>query len=291
MTRIALLLILGLGVKFDGKKTTSPAPKPMPCGVAPAQMTCIPGGPFVRGSDIGPKDARPAASVWVQTFYMDQYEVTYAAYRACVKDKKCRDAGPNYSDFDHPRQPITGVSWHDAVTYCKVQGKHLPTEAEWEKAARGTDARIYSWGNEPATCDRAVIKNNKGRSCGVPKKGKRPEKGRPWEVGSFPPGIHDLYDMVGNSWEWVFDWYTKGYAKCGANCTGVDPKGPCQGQTPCPGHRRRVVRGGSWYWEAAMATTYYRRAHVPDNDPFHHFGFRCAASVQEAQKLAAQIGP
>ena len=224
-------------------------------------------------------------TVWVQTFYMDLYEVTYEDYKACVKASKCDRAGPNYSDFNHPRQPITGVSWYDAVKYCQVHGKHLPTEAEWEKAARGTDGRIYPWGNEPATCERAVFKNKKGRSCGVPKRGKRPEKGRPWNVGEMPPGIFGLYDMAGNSWEWVYDWHSKSYEKCGPDCAGVDPKGPCKGALECPRHRRRVVRGGSWYWEAKMATAFYRRAHVPGNDPFHHFGFRCAASVEEASRL------
>ncbi len=249
-------------------------------------MACIPGGSFLRGSDDGPKDTQPAATIWVQTFHMDLYEVTYAEYKQCEKERTCDRAGPNYSDFNHPNQPITGISWYDAVKYCKAKGKHLPTEAEWEKAARGTDGRIYPWGNEPATCERAVYKNNKGRSCGVPKKGKRPDKGRPLDVGSRPPGIYGLYDMAGNSWEWVYDWHSKNYAKCGEECLGVNPKGPCDGREKCNRLRRRVVRGGSWYWEPEMATTFYRRSHVPGNDPFHHFGFRCAASPEEAQALS-----
>jgi formylglycine-generating enzyme required for sulfatase activity len=130
-----------------------------------------------------------------------------------------------------------------------------------------------------------VYKNNKGRSCGVPKAGKNPDKGRPEPVGSKPPGVYGLYDMAGNSWEWVYDWYSKNWEKCGAECAGVDPKGPCGGLENCHKNRRRVVRGGSWYWEAERATTYHRRSHVPDNKPFHHFGFRCAASVKEAARL------
>ncbi len=263
-------------------------PKAKPCGTAPTGTACIPGGPFLRGTDDGPDDTRPAATVWVQTFYMDLNEVTYAEYKQCVRDKKCPPAGPNYGDFNHPRQPITGVSWYDAVKYCEVHGKHLPTEAEWEKAARGEDGRLYPWGNDPATCDRAVFKDRRGRSCGVPKRGKRPEKGRPFDVGSKPPGIYGLYDMAGNSWEWVYDWHSRSYEKCDDACQGVDPKGPCQGAEKCAKHRRRVVRGGSWYWEAAKATTFYRRAHVPQNDPFHHFGFRCAASAEEAMNLSVK---
>jgi sulfatase modifying factor 1 len=258
------------------------------CKNVPKGMACIPGGPFARGSDDGPKDTRPRTTVWVQTFYMDLFEVTYEDYQACVKNRKCAPAGPNYGDFNRPRQPITGVSWYDAVGYCRVLGKHLPTEAEWEKAARGTDGRIYPWGNEPATCDRAVFKDRRGRSCGVPKKGKRPDKGRPLEVGSKPPQLYGLYDMAGNSWEWVYDWYSKSYATCGKDCLGRDPRGPCQGAESCPGHRRRVVRGGSWYWEAEKMTAFYRRAHMPSNSPFHHFGFRCAAGLQEAEALAGK---
>ncbi len=254
--------------------------KVVPCKDPPRGMACIPGGPFLRGSDDGPKDTRPSATVWVQTFYMDLFEVTYGDYQACVKSGKCPPAGPNYGDFNRSRQPITGVSWYDAVVYCRAHGKRLPTEAEWEKAARGPDGRTYPWGNEHATCERAVFKDRRGRSCGVPKKGKRPDKGRPLEVGSKPPQIYGLYDMAGNSWEWVFDWYSRSYQQCGTDCLGTDPKGPCKGEESCPGHRRRVVRGGSWYWEAAKMTAFYRRAHVPSNSPFHHFGFRCAAGVQ-----------
>jgi formylglycine-generating enzyme len=262
------------------------APKVIPCGKVPEGMACIPGGPYLRGSNAGPPHARPEMTVFQQTFYMDLYEVTYSAFMDCVKKGKCRKAGPNYKDFNNPRQPINGINWYDAVNYCKVMGKHLPTESEWEKAARSTDGRKYSWGNEPPSCERMVYKNHKGRSCGIPQKSKHPEKGRPEVVGSKPPGAYGLYDMSGNSWEWVYDWYTKSYEKCGEACKGPDPKGPCDGREKCPeAMRRKVVRGGSWYWDADHATTYYRRSHTPENHPFHHFGFRCAASIDEAKAL------
>jgi formylglycine-generating enzyme required for sulfatase activity len=253
-------------------------------------MACIPGGPFLRGSDKGPAAARPASTVFVQTLYMDLNEVTVAEYRACMKSGKCPEAGPRYVDYDRPRQPITGVSWYDAVAYCKAQGKHLPTEAEWEKAARGTDGRLYSWGDAPITCARAVYMDKSGRSCGVKKaRGGHPEKGRPLEVGSRPPALYGLYDMIGNSWEWTADWFSDSWADCGAACAGVDPKGPCDGAAPCAGHRRKVVRGGSWYWPAEYNTTVYRRPHNPANQPeFHHFGFRCAASPAEAAAMVAR---
>ncbi len=261
-------------------------PKPVPCEKVPSGMACVPGGPYIRGSNDGPPHARPEMKIFQQTFYMDLYEVTYEEYKQCVKDKKCRNAGPSYRDFDNPKQPIHGVNWFDSVQYCEAHGKHLPTESEWEKAARGPNGDKYSWGNEPASCERMVYKDHKGRSCGIPQKSNHPEKGRPEVVGTRPPGHYGLYDMSGNAYEWVYDWYSKSYEKCGDACNGPSPKGPCDGKDPCHDTmRRRVVRGGSWYWEADRATGYYRRSHVPDNKPFHHFGFRCAASVEEARAL------
>lgn len=259
--------------------------KGVPCGEAPARMSCIPAGPFIRGRDDGERtNEKPAATVWLQTFYMDQYEVTYAEYKACQKEKRCPKSGPRYTDFDHPNMPIQGVSWYDALAYCEAHGKTLPTEAQWEKAARGPDGEIYPWGSEPADCERAIIQDASGRSCGLKKAISKPETGRPWDVGSRPVGRYELYDMVGNSWEWVYDWYSRSYEACGEACEGVDPRGPCNGEEPCPGHAQKIVRGGSWYWDETRATGTYRRAHFPSNAPhFHHFGFRCAATLEQAR--------
>lgn len=248
-------------------------------------MACIPGGEFLRGSDKGPKTARPQATVWVDTFYMDVTEVTVDAFDACVSAQKCKPARTIYEDFSRPKQPKVGVSWFDAVAYCKAVGKHLPTEAEWEKAARGTDGRLYPWGDEKATCERAVIKDARGRSCGVQKKGASRATGRTFEVASRAPTLHGLYDMAGNAWEWVADWYSQSYARCGAACAKDNPRGPCDGADTCAGHFDRVVRGGSWFWGGEYATTITRRAHHPDNEPYHHYGFRCAASADEANAL------
>ena len=275
----------------DAPELMAPAPDGTPaiaCEAPPPGTACVPAGAFVRGSDDGEVNERPAARVWLQTYYMDVYEVTYEDYQACVSAGACRRAGPWYNDYDRPRQPMVGMSWYDAVDYCRWRGKHLPTEAEWEKAARGPDGALHPWGDEPATCERAVIMDARGRSCGTKKKRGRgaPEKGRTFEVGTRPAFAYGLYDMAGNSWEWVADWYTaKGYSACGAACEGVDPRGPCDGAEPCKGFRHKVVRGGSWYWPAKYAQATWRRAHHPKNRRpygFHHFGFRCAASADEA---------
>ncbi len=257
------------------------------CKDVPQGMSCVPGGPFIRGSNEAAPNAAPEATIWLQTFYIDQNEVTYAEYKACVKERQCPRSGPAYTDFDRPQQPINGISWFDAVAYCESKGKRLPTEAQWEKAARGPDGELHPWGDEPATCERAIIKDESGRGCGVLKKGgSKPETGRPWVIGSRPAYRYGLFDMAGNSWEWVADWYSRSYEKCGEDCLGVDPKGPCAGAETCPGYNRKIVRGGSWYWPADHATAVYRRSHVPNNRPFHHFGFRCAATVAEAEALA-----
>jgi sulfatase modifying factor 1 len=250
-------------------------------------MACIPGGAFIRGTDTGPKNARPAAKVWQDTYYMDVHEVTMADYRACRKTKACPPAKPLYGDFSRPRQPMVAMSWYDAVSYCRWRGKHLPTEAEWEKAARGPDGDVFPWGSAPATCERAIIEDKRGRSCGVRKKGNKPHVGRTFEIGSRPAYRYGLHDMAGNAWEWVADWYSPSYAACGEACIKDNPKGPCDGAARCPGHDQKLVKGGSWYWKAQYATGFYRRPHDPINKPISHFGFRCAASLDEARALRA----
>jgi formylglycine-generating enzyme required for sulfatase activity len=259
------------------------------CETPPPGMACIPGGAFIRGTDDGPANTRPSATVWLQTFYMDVDEVTNAQYIACRKTKRCLHGGPLYNDFGRPLQPITGVSWFAAVRFCEVAGKRLPTEAQWEKAARGPDGALYPWGDEPVSCERAVIMDERGRSCGVKKKREHPDNGRTFEIGSRAPGIYGLRDMIGNAWEWVYDWSSKDWARCGEACAGIDPAGPCGGALQCKAAKERVVRGGSWYWPASYATGAYRRTHDPKNEisNFHHFGFRCSASVEQARALVA----
>lgn len=276
----------------EASQTDLAIPEPV-CPQAPDGMACVPGATFERGrtdddhacdQDHQPEDrksaATPAARVRVDSFFMDLTEVTVEAYTACVRAGRCPNSGPVYADYRAPRQPITGVPWFDARDFCAWQGKRLPTEAEWELAARGPDAEVYPWGDAPADCDRAVVMDARGRSCGeIKRRGKNPEKGRVLEVGSRPAGRYGLFDMMGNAEEWVADWWTPSWDACGEACLNDNPKGPCEGADACPGHEFKSVRGGSWYWPAEHATGYHRRRHHPNNTPFHHFGFRCAKSL------------
>ncbi|MCB9556478.1 MAG: SUMF1/EgtB/PvdO family nonheme iron enzyme [Deltaproteobacteria bacterium] len=271
MNRLAIFQASGWLLAASGVAIAAPQPQPqpLPCPAAPAEMACIPGGWFVRGSR-RQKNERPVMRVFVQTFLLDRYEVTNADYRACIKAGRCRRAGPNYRGFSAPRQPIVGVNWYDARDYCRYRAGRLPSEAEWERAARGDDGDRYPWGNRRPSCRLAVIKAARINGCG---------RGKTWPVGSRPPQRYGLYDMAGNSWEWVADWYSPNYHICGAACAGVNPKGPCGGADECPGYRRKIVKGGSWYWPGDDARGARRRPHVPANRPFHHFGFRCARSL------------
>jgi len=267
-----------------------PKPPPDPCEAPVPGMACIAAGEFLRGVDEGNDNEKPQSKIDMDSYFMDVTEVTAGMHDACVAAKKCEFAHTIYPDMSRPNQPKTGASWYDATNYCKAVGKHLPTEAEWEKAARGTDGRLYPWGNDPATCDRSILMDKTGRGCGVRQKSGEPDKGRTWVVGSRPPNQYGLYDMSGNAWEWTADFYTPSWAACGAACQGKNPKGPCDGKFPCPRMGDRSVRGGSWFWPPSHATTVYRRHHIPTNNPYHHYGFRCAASLEEAKAIRANGG-
>lgn len=280
-----------------GAPPSAAAPGPValvgrPCVAAPEGMACVPGSAFIMGVDTddhvcdqpgnnhdSAPTTTPAHRVEVSTFFMDLTEVTNEAYRACVEARDCPRDGPRYRDFSAPTQAITGVSWFSARAFCQAQGKRLPTEAEWELAARGPNGETHPWGNAESDCTLAIIKDGTGRSCGRTQRSSHPASGRVNEVAARPAGRYGLFDMMGNAEEWVADWWSPTYAACGEACQGRDPRGPCGGADECPGHNRRVVRGGSWYWPASHATGYHRRRHMPDNRLIHHFGFRCAQDL------------
>lgn len=247
-------------------------------------MKCVSGGSFLYGSDHEKwKDENPESQVVVSTFFMDTTEVTTAKYRACSDAGACDPVISYYPQNRGDHQPQLMVTWFQARDYCRWQGKRLPSEAEWEKAARGPDGNIYPWGNERADCTRAVIKEGEDRGC----TDQFGYSGKTSDAATRPAGAYGLFDMAGNAHEWVNDWYESDRTKCGEACLGKDPQGPCDGADDCPGYDARVLKGGSWYWNWDWARSAKRRAYDPYNrhkpSP-HNFGFRCAKTPEEKKK-------
>ncbi|MEZ4445322.1 MAG: SUMF1/EgtB/PvdO family nonheme iron enzyme [Polyangiaceae bacterium] len=255
----------------SAKPAPAPAAKPRwaSCETPPEDMVCIPGGPAVIGSDDGPEGERPKHEVEVSTFYLDRHEVTHAAYSACEDAGACPKRIPATPDFNKPNQPAVPITWTMAHAYCNWVGKRLPTEAEWEKAARGgPEGRRYPWGDEEPTCQRM-------QSVGC-------APGTTLDVGSLPAGAYGLFDMAGNGYEWVQDWATPCYDgcpnACGEACRGLDPRGPCAGAPTCEGHSDRVLKGGSWFWPADQGRGAHRR-HKPMQTGQHRYSVRCASTT------------
>ncbi len=234
----------------------------------------IPAGEFLMGSEVGYSDEEPVHTVYLDAYYIDQYEVTNAAYRECVETGTCDLPEQSgfvylYTYYGNPaygEYPVINVSWHDARAYCEWAGRRLPTEAEWEKAARGTDGRVYPWGDE---FDGTVV-NFCDQECELDMANTSSNRFPDTvPVGSYPGGAspYRVYDMAGNVWEYVSDWYDEDYY---GNSPSENPQGPSSGQL-------RGVRGGSWYYSADRVRTAYRIGVGPDfTDP--SIGFRCAAS-------------
>ena len=257
-------------VRSTNTDVRSPDSDPLVCPAAvPADMACVHGGTFLRGDDDDPV-AAPAASVTVATFLMDRREVSNAEYAECVAAEVCEPAFP-FRAFGEPELPAVAMRWADARAYCAWKDKRLPTEAEWERAARGPDNTTWPHGDERAGCDRVHVRDGRGHGCGT-------ELTR--AVGTLPPGHWGLHDMAGNVDEWVQDWFSECYGgcpgECGEACVGTDPRGPCGGADECAGRNRRVVRGGSWWWGEHFATGTRRRGKPPSNAAHHRYGFRCA---------------
>lgn len=231
-------------------------------GVAPPEgMTLIPAGEFVMGGEDGPADARPVRRPYLSAYWIDTYEVTNRRYGQCVQSGICakpKDPRP----FEEPQRaehPVTSLTWMQARMYCHWNGRRLPTEAEWEKAARGTDGRRYPWGNSLE----AVKHRMKERVLKVGINGTEPVGSQPWTKS--PYGVHDL---VGNVWEWVKDWYAEDFY---ASAPSLDPQGPLRGSF-------RVLRGGDWSQGPLELRASYRGW-----DEMTYWGpalgFRCAADV------------
>lgn len=213
----------------------------------------------------------PYHELMLSGYYIDKNEVTVSAYGACVNAGVCKPPSTvsldgetcNWTVNGKEDHPVNCVNWNQAVTYCEWAGKRLPTEAEWEKAARGTDGRKYPWGNEDATCDYAVM-NYGGYGCGTESTWAACSKS---PVGDSPYG---LCDMAGNVWEWVSDWYGADYY---SSSPSSDPIGAESGS-------ERVIRGGSFYSSADFfddtLRASLREALDPNVDDRGTLGMRCA---------------
>jgi formylglycine-generating enzyme required for sulfatase activity len=261
--------------------TLAPAPKPDTVivrndlekivGKDGIEMVLIPAGKFIMGSpkDQGEEDEKPQHEVYVESYYIDVHEVTNHAYKKFVDDTGHRVpyvdeewAMPyNWQNGTYPKgkgeYPVVLVSWDDAKAYADYVGERLPTEAEWEKAARGgLVAKSYPWGEG---VDETVANYHVSDTA---KEYLRP-------VMSYPPNSFGLYDMAGNIWEWCSDWY---------DANAYLRKGSKNPQSPEKGYYR-VYRGGSWINPAKFLRCSERGRNIPETQSYI-IGFRCVKSAQ-----------
>jgi len=240
-------------------------------------MVYIPAGEFIMGSEEGEEHEKPVHTVYLDAFWIDKYEVTNGQYK-----EFCEETGhqgminqPGFSEYtdyfnDCPNCPIINITWHYAKDYAKWAGKRLPTEAEWEKAARGTDGRKYPWGNENPDEDGIYRANYRT----VSEKGAADGFKYAAPVGTFPENVSPFgaFDMAGNVWEWVEDWYDAEYYTYSPE---VNPQGP--EVSPIGG---KVMRGGSWDMPANLLRCAYRYGKDGPGDWFSDVGFRCAKDAE-----------
>ena len=228
-----------------------------------ATMVLIPAGTFLMGSDTGDSDEQPIHTVSLDAFYMDAYEVTNARYRAFVEATGYPEPPLWHNPrFNAPDFPVVRVTWRDAVAYATWAKKRLPTEAEWEYAARGNlTGKRYPTGD--------TITQNNANFGGTGGKDR-------WTwtspVGSFPPNGYNLYDMAGNVWEWCFDEYNGDFY-------AVSPEhNPYFGRASAPDNENfRILRGGGWGGRAEDLRLADRWYHLTSGSTI---GFRCAKTVR-----------
>jgi formylglycine-generating enzyme required for sulfatase activity len=227
------------------------------CVADSSTMIAIPAGSFMMGCNVAADadcsaDEYPYHLVTLSAYQIDRYEVTQADYQVCVAAGSCMVPQANFDPTGTPTVPVRDVPWTQAAAYCSFVGKRLPTEAEWERAARGTDGRRYPWGAATPTCTLAIY-----LGCSAV----------PLPVGSRPAGASAVgeLDVGGNVFEWVSDFYSSSYyAVSPAN----NPTGPASGTS-------KVVRGGSYANSAAFLRVSNRVAADPAL-PYDGIGLRCA---------------
>src|SRR6476620_9772254 len=228
----------------------------------PEEMVVIPAGPFVRGTTNGGFDEQPQRTIYLETFSIDRYEVTNHQYQEFVQATGHRKAGPpsryakSIGKMRGTNQPVVYVSWDDANEYCRWKGKRLPTEAEWEKAMRGPDGRLWPWGSQekPNGANWARVQDGYEVSA---------------RVGTFltDKSPYGIMDGAGNVMEWVADWYQESYYK---ESPDKDPPSPEFGTY-------RVMRGGGYTTSGGDIRITSRSKMVPDFRD-ETIGFRCAIS-------------
>ncbi len=241
--------------------------------VVPPGMVQVPSGAFLMGCNPSLDDAcasgtKPGHRVFLSAFFIDRTEVTVGDYRACVTAGRCTppdsERSCNWIERGRESHPITCVTWRQAQDFCARAGKRLPSEAEWEKAARGADGRTYPWGEDKPTCERAVWGDGAHANDGCGREST-------WPVGSKQAGAspYGVLNMAGNVVEWVADWYAPDY---GDRSPGRNPPGPSSGT-------KRVTKGGNWVVDSASMLRIAGRD--PDEPGYQHAGkgFRCARAA------------
>jgi eukaryotic-like serine/threonine-protein kinase len=230
----------------------------------------VPAGVFTMGSNEGDDNEKPAHNVYLDDFWIDETEVTNTQYALCVADGACRkpldlDSKTSnlFTNSQYANYPVVFVDWNQANAYCDWAGRRLPTEAEWEKAARGLDERIYPWGNDFGInmvnfCDENCWGSWKEESYDDGYANTSP-------VGSYPAGAspYGALDMAGNVYEWVLDWFGQYASEYQSS-----PSGPVTGV-------EHVLRGGSWGDDIFHLRTTVRSDESPDLRR-DFIGFRCA---------------
>jgi eukaryotic-like serine/threonine-protein kinase len=222
----------------------------------------VPEGEFLMGaadSDGGASVERPQHTVYLDAYWIYRTEVTNGLYQKCVTAGTCKvpystksyTRNSYYGNPVYDNYPVIYVDWGHANTYCGWAGGRLPSEAEWEKAARGTDGRLYPWGNQGP--DNTLLNINGVDDTSV--------------VGKYLKGasIYGAWDMAGNVWEWVKDWFSETYYQ---NSPDSNPTGPSSGTA-------RVLRGGSWDYYPFYIRASARGRNTLDRLSYYSIGFRC----------------
>ena len=223
------------------------------------EMVLIPAGSFEMGDHLDDiHDAVPVHTVELDAFHMDVYQVTVGEFKQFVEQSGysySRNSWNNVAKYSlTDEHPMVLVNWYDATAYAEWAGKRLPTEAEWEYAARGgLVGKQYAWGDELTRDDANYLGT-----------------GSTARVGSYAPNGYGLYDMAGNAWEWCADWYDENYY---SNSPLKNPKGPDTSQY-------RAVRGGTWNNLRSSLRVATRKECEP-SQIYRNFGFRCAAGVSD----------